>query len=333
MHKRIVCLGLALSAAFCWTAQAQWNWTPQTGRWVNIKRMPRETPELQIEYARSLMLEGDYKKALRETQKFEKFYSESDLSDENLYLRGEIRLAQGDLKGAAKQFQQLTAAYPDTDLYDQAVAKQYEIGDLYYERAQKRMAKRFRPFKYRPLRRAIDIYAQVIDTQPFTAAAAEAQYKLGLCHYARKEYVEAAFEYRRVIEDYAGSDYVDEAGYGLAMCYYEASHPADYDQTPSQLAIDAIDHFAERYPTDPRLDELKPKRQEMRDVMAEQRIQTAKIYEKQRRFDSARIYYEVVVSDFGDTSWAQEAQGWLDKHPKAETEAQAQVRTLREAAK
>jgi len=63
-----VLLGWAVSA------QAQWTWTPQTGRFVNMKRMPKETAELQIEYTRGLLVEGNYRKALRETEKFTEFY-------------------------------------------------------------------------------------------------------------------------------------------------------------------------------------------------------------------------------------------------------------------
>ena len=58
--------------------------------WVNLKRMPKETPQLQLEYARSLLLEGQYQKAWRETRKFTSFYEGSEYEDDNQFLRGEI---------------------------------------------------------------------------------------------------------------------------------------------------------------------------------------------------------------------------------------------------
>lgn len=304
-------LVLVLSAV----AEAQWTWTPQTGRWVNLNRLPKETPELQIEYARGLMIQGNAKKALRETNKFTEFYGDSPLADQNQFLRGEIRMSQDKLLDAAKEFQQLIAGYPNTSLYDEAIAKQYEIGDTYYDKGLRKMDKRWALFKKRPLNRAIDVYAMVVENQPFTAAAAEAQYKIGLCHYVREEYIEAAYEYRRVMEDYAGSDWVDEATYGMAVCYYAASLPPDYDQTPSQLAIIAIDDFSAKYPSDERIGELTEKRQEMRDSIAEQRIKVAKFYERRRNFDSARLYYQVVVEQFSDTPFVNEAQAWLEANP------------------
>lgn len=296
-------------------AEAQWTWTPQTGRWINVKRLPKETPELQVEYARSLMVQGDYKKALRETDKFKDYYGDTDFADDNQFLRGEIKMAQGEDLGAAKEFQQVVSNYPDSDLFDKVIAKQYEIGDRFYDKGQSNLDRKFwRPWQKRPFRRAIDVYAMVIDNQPFTSAAAEAQYKVGLCHFTLKEYTEAAYEYRRVIEDYAGSDWVDEASYGLATCYYKASLPPAYDQSPSLLAVGAVDDFKVRFPNDSRVAELDGIRTEMVNRVAEQRLMTAKFYEKRRKFDAAAIYYEVVAEQFPGTPSATEADAWLKAH-------------------
>lgn len=315
MHKphRIAMLaGLALFVAQA--AMAQWTWTPQTGRWINVKRMPKETAELQLEYARSLMLEGDYKKALRETEKFVDFYEDSPLADENQFLRGEIRLAQGKWRQAAREFEQVVTNYPDTELYNESIAKQYEIGDRFYQKGVKKRDRWYTFFEQRPLRRAIEVYNMVVENQPFTPEAAEAQYKIGLCHYARDEYLEAAYEYRRVVEDYPGSEWVDEASYGMAQCYVDASLPPDYDQTPSELAVDAIDSFVERYPVDERVAEMKDARAEMRGTIAQQRLEVAKFYEKRRDFSAARIYYELVAEQYEDTPAAETAQAWLEEH-------------------
>jgi outer membrane protein assembly factor BamD len=308
-------IGLLVAEA----AQAQWVWTPQTGRWINMKRLPRETPELQLEYARSLLLDGDYNKALRECDKFDKFYGDSELSDQVQYLRGEIRLGQGKHMAAAQAFQQVLSAYPDTSLYDDAIDKQYEVADHYYDVGERRMDDRWRPFRKRPLKKAIEVYEMVIENQPFTETAAEAQYKVGLCHYTREEYIESAFEYRRVVEDYSGSEWVDDASYGLAQTYYDMSFPPEYDQTPSMLAIEAIDDFTSRFPSDERTTGMDEKRAEMRNRIAEQRLQTAAFYEKRRKFESARIYYEIIIEDFSDTPAAETAKAWLAEHTGVES--------------
>jgi hypothetical protein len=70
MKKRFVFVFVIMSFLLVWNSYGQWTWTPQTGRFINVKRMPKETAELQIEYARSLYMQGELKKALKETEKF-----------------------------------------------------------------------------------------------------------------------------------------------------------------------------------------------------------------------------------------------------------------------
>ncbi len=303
---------------------AQWTWTPQTGRFINIKRMPKETAELQVEYARGLYLQGNYKQALKETDKFIEFYGQNPLADQNLFLRGEIKMAMGKWLESAKEFQKLVSNYPDSKLYEQAIQKQFEIGDKLYEKGLKKRSKFVSFFKGKPMKQAIEVYGMVVSNQPFMPRSAEAQYKIGLCHQARKEYIEAGYEYRRVIENYPQSDWVDDARYSLAQCYYDSALEPEYDQSRAQLAIEGIDEFIRNYPEDSRVAELKEWRQKMRNNIAEQKLLVARYYERQRRFDSARIYYQLLANEYSDTPFAEKANKWLQENPVQMSELRGQ---------
>ena len=318
----ILCVATVFSPA-----TAQWTWTPETGRFVNMNNLPKETPELQVEYTRSLVVGGQYSKAMDETAKFSKFYANTDYADDNQFLRGEIKLAEGDYMDAAEAFQQVISVYPESPLYDGVIANQYEIGDALFEKGSAKKKKKpawyrpwsalskYNPFKHRPLKKAITVYSMVIDNQPFTNEAAEAQYKIGLCHFTREEYLESSFEFRRVIEDYSNSEWVKDSTFQLTRSYEEAALSPDYDQAPSQLAMNAIDTFARRYPDDSRVAERQEIREEMRESIAEQRFRTARFYDKRRLIPSARIYYEIVVGEFPGTRAAEKAEEWLAQNP------------------
>lgn len=314
MFRRSAWIGGVMAVWLALPAMAQWTWTPQTGRWVNLKRMPKESAELQLEYARSLKIDGDYRRALKETDKFRQFYANDSLADENEFLRGEILLAMGKRMDAAKTFRNLLNTHPDTRRFDEAVRYLYQIGDEYYESGMKRMEKRFALFRKRPLKRAAEVYGMVVENQPFTAAAAEAQYKIGLSHQARKEYIEAAYEFRRVIEEYGGSDWVDDASFSLASSYVKGALKPEYDQSPSELAVEAIDDFIAWYPDDPRNEDLRAKRAAMRESIARQKLNVARYYERRREFGAAKLYYELIADSFADTPQAETARAWLDKN-------------------
>jgi outer membrane assembly lipoprotein YfiO len=316
----------ALMICLAGTASAQWVWTPETGRFVRMDALPKETPELQVEHERTLLIEGDYKDAWNESEKFDRYYDDSDYADDNQYIRGEIRLAQGKYVKSAEEFQKVVTGHPGSPLYDDVIRKQYEIGDTLFDKGMRKtkgktggvMSHRplswIRAIKRRPFKNAIEVYTIVIENQPFTPEAAEAQYKIGKCHFAREEYLEAGFEFRRVIEDYPQSEWVREASYDLTRAYEESSLDPDYDQAPSQLAIDFIDEFQRRYPEDPRVGERLEVRREMKESIAEQRYRTAKFYERRRDLDAARIYFEITAYEFSGTEAATKAVEWLDEH-------------------
>jgi len=322
MRCRIAaCSALLILAAGA--ASAQWVWTPETGRFVNMDNLPKETPELQVEFERSLVISGDYKGAWTETEKFDEFYGDSDFADQNQFIRGEIRLGQGKYVDASEEYQKVVTLHPGSSLYDTVIRKEYEIGDTLYDKGMKRTGGKtgglmshkplswVRSLQRRPFKNAIKVYSTVIENQPFTPEAAEAQYKIGKCHFAREKYLEAGFEFRRVIEDYAESEWVKEASFDLTRAYEESSLDPDYDQGPSQLAITAISEFERRYPDDPRVAERNEVKDEMRESIAEQRFRSAKYYERRRDLDAARIYFEITAYEFDGTKAAQKAAQWL----------------------
>ena len=331
MTKTHLATGSALLVClFASSTWAQWTWTPETGRLVNLKNLPKETPELQLEHGRSLLVADDLDLALKATNKFQEYYSESEFADENQFLRGKIRLAQEKYEDAAEEFQVVVSSYPESELYNEVINEQYQIGDMLFDRGSERLDhyrnqpwyrvdKTLTPFKRKHIKQATNVYTMVIDNQPFTAEAAQAQYKLGLCQLAQERYEEAAFEFSRVLEDYAGSNWVKEAAFGLADCYTKGSHEPEYDQSPSQLAINTIDELERRYASDERIDGLQKSRAEMVEKIAEQRYQTADLYDRSNQPFSARLGYEVIVAEYPDTEASRKAQDWLDANPRANT--------------
>ncbi len=311
------------------TASPQWTWTPETGRFVNMDNLPKETPELQVEYTRTLLVGGEYNQAFDETDKFNEFYGDSDFADENQYLRGDIRLAEGKYVPAAKEYQAVISKYPESDLYGDVIRRQYEIGDGLFARGEKRMdtrlsgamqrsryLRRLNFMANRPFKKAVDVYTMVIENQPFTPEAAEAQYKIGKCHFVRQDYLDAGFEYRRVIEDYPDSEWVLEASFDLTRCYEEAAADPDYDQAPAQLAMDSIAEFKRRFPDDARVADREAVSGTMRENIAEQRFRTARHYEKRQDLNAAWIYYEIAAYEFSGTQASGKAVEWIAKNPR-----------------
>ena len=72
--------------------------------------------------------------------------------------------------------------------------------------------------------------------------------RLGDAHYGLEEYVVARGRYERVVDDYPGSAYVEEARFKIARCSYASAYPYDRDQSETEQAIRLLTDFARDYP-------------------------------------------------------------------------------------
>ena len=307
---KLVCFMVLIFGTYAGVAHAVWVWSPETGRWINPKDQPRETPEAQLEYASQLRLAGDYEEARTEYEKLFRFYPDSDLCPEAQFQVGQLYEAMGDYERASKEYQKVIANWRASNLFDKVIAKQYEIADRFYQQELARLG-RFRLLRGRYLRKAIHIYEQVIEDAPFGPAAAQAQYRIAECYFALGQYLEATYEYQKVLDEYPSSEWAGQAMYGLGMCYCKQALPAEYDQTLAHKAIEQFELFGEMYPDDPKTDEAGARIAELREEIARQQLVIARFYEKVEKPDSAQIYYRIVVAKYPNTDAAAEARAKL----------------------
>ena len=75
----------------------------------------------------------------------------------------------------------------------------------------------------------------------------------------------------------------------------------------TQAAVEEFHEFLENYPEAALSDEAKDKIRELREKEAENSYMVAQFYEKKKNYKAAKIYYQAVVDDFGNSSWSAKA--------------------------
>ncbi len=151
-------------------------------------------------------------------------------------------------------------------------------------------------------------YFDLIKLQyPASAYSDDAQYYLAEINFKRGEYILSAFNYTLLRKNYPSSSFNKEALFKTGLCYYELSPKYDRDQ---EYTIKAIQTFAE-YQTFYAGDSLSylanQKIQELRDKLAEREYATAVLYRKLSSPLAASIYYDVVINEYQDTKFYEEA--------------------------
>ena len=135
----------------------------------------------------------------------------------------------------------------------------------------------------------------------------DAQFYMGECKFQRQEYILAAYEYDVLIRTMPTSEFVPNARFQKAMCYYHLSPRSYLDQQYTHKAIDEFQSFIEYHPTDPRVTDAEAKINELNTKLAKKEYDSGIIYMKMQYYRAATVTFEFILEKYHDTSYAEPA--------------------------
>ena len=142
---------------------------------------------------------------------------------------------------------------------------------------------------------------------PGSSIVDQAQFYLAECHYHTKEFIVAAAEYEKILRLYSRSQYLDDAQYKIALCYFELSPKAALDQKYTMRAVEEFQKFLEEYPNSDLKEEASQKLEELRHKLAKKDYNNAELYRGLGYYESALVYYDEVLNRYYDTVYAEPA--------------------------
>jgi len=292
----IFCLGTS-------KAYPYWIWTPKTGKWINPKTAVRPTPKEQFDFAKLSYDEKKYEYAKYEFKKLIKNYPKSFEASESQYYLGLVEEGQGNLYEAYQAFQKVIDKYPFSERIQDVIAREYKIAETFIS-GEKRKALGVALPVENP---AIEILTKVIENSTYGPQASKAQYKLGLVLYGLLRYYEAEEAFNKVISNYPESEWAQAAKFQIASCRAAVSRSPDYDQGAMQEAKSKFEEFVQEHPEASLSADARKNIEKLREKEAQNAFSIARFYEKQEAYESAKIYYNDLVSKNPRSIWAAKA--------------------------
>ncbi len=303
--KRLFLLTACALLMFQAHAFAFWIWTPETNRWTNPKYDVKDDPEEQLTFAKGFSAAKDYKKAVQEFEKLIRHYPKSREAAEAQYLIGRCYEDQIRPYEAFKSYQKVVDKYPFSDRFTEIVERQFKIGErlLNGEGKSGKFVSTLLGSDYD----VIETFRTVIKNAPYGQYAAPAQYQIGLYLSEKGLFQEARDEFEKVVNDYPNSDWVKAAKYQIALVDAKRSTEAQYDQKVTKTAVEEFKEFVKIYPDAELSEKAQAQINDLREKEAENHFLIAKYYEKTKKYKAAKLYYETVMKDYQNTSWAAKA--------------------------
>jgi outer membrane assembly lipoprotein YfiO len=301
--RRIILITILSILLFVNLAHAFWIWSPKTGKWVNPKYAVKPTPAEQLDSALRFYQEDRLKEARREFERLLQHYPKSKQAADAQYYLGMIEEKQGRLYEAYLDYQKVIDKYPFSSRINEIIEKQFRIAERFMQ-GQKRKALGITLPVENP---AIEIFRKVIDNSTYGSLAAEAQYKLGLILKSLGRFFEAEDEFNKVIKNYPQSEWVTAAEFQIAECRANISPSPDYDQEATREAKEKFQEFVLSHSDAALSSQAEKNIRELQEREAQGYYDTAVFYEKQRAYNAAKIYYNIVIKDYPRSLWAAKA--------------------------
>ena len=246
-------------------------------------------------------------------------HKDTPIEEDALYMAGECQFLQRKYPKAQDTYDTLMKKFTNSRYVEKIAQREFQIAQFWLD-GEDPASEGVRPaaawlpdLKSKPLfdpkGRALQALSSVRLYDPTGPLADDALMKSASYHFSRGNYTDAEFYYDTLIHDYPKSEHLAQAYVLGAQAKLQAYSGARYNgkklQEARQLIQTAVRRFPELEPDKPRL--LRTL-EVIRHQMAERDFEVAEFYRRTRKPASAELYYRMVVKNYPDTRWAEEAQ-------------------------
>ncbi|MCM8774315.1 MAG: tetratricopeptide repeat protein [Candidatus Omnitrophica bacterium] len=283
-----------------------WIWSPKTGKWKNPNYTPYGGPSLHLERGMRYFSDKMYKRALVEFRKIITYYPDAKEAPEAQFYIGKCFEELNQPYQAFMEYQKLITTYPNSPRVQEAIKSQYDIGEFFIDTKDKKVFGL--PMDWLKGYPSIEIFKKIAETSPASEFAAKSLYRLGTFLMSLSRYDEAKDYFQKLLDNHPQNELVDSAKYQLAVCISKMSLSSDYDISDAKEAISNLEKIIHKNSEAEISTEATKELAMLREKEARKKFYTAEFYEKQRKFSSAYIYYNIVIENYPDTSWAKVAK-------------------------
>ena len=229
----------------------------------------------------------NYKAVLQECRKMIALYPRSRCAMECLDFYAKSLLKLKRYYPAYLKFQDLLAHYPSFDRRNEIIVHQVEIGNYFFYKALPRLFSSTYQYEY-----ALEIFQSIVQVNPYGEYSEYAQFHLAESYRFLKEYGDSLDAYNLLIERFPQGVYVRESRFKIAMVQALISQNSLYASDTFEKEILSIEYDMKKNRNMPRIKILQKEIEEMKDQIAKKILGIASYYERQKKLESARLYYK-----------------------------------------
>jgi outer membrane protein assembly factor BamD (BamD/ComL family) len=294
-------------APFIYRPGEGWTYEPVggEGKWQQSRAKD------QLDVAQAAFDKKAYGLALKAAHRVVRVWPLSDYAPQAQYLIGRCHEAKGQDEKAFSDYQKVLEKHPKISNYQEILLRQYTIADRFLA------GKWFKLWGYIPffpsMERTAQMYTKIVKDGAYSEVAPQAQLKIGAAREKQSNFPLAVKAYELAADRYHDRPTVgSEAIFRAGLAYNKQAQTAEYDQSTAGQAIATFTDFMTLYPNDRRVGQAQKIIASLKAEQARGNFQTAKFYEKYKKWNGALVYYNEVLVQDPNSPYAAEARQRID---------------------
>jgi len=147
----------------------------------------------------------------------------------------------------------------------------------------------------------------IVERASHTDLGDDALFFLAESYFLNKDYDLALVEFEKLVSRMGFSPYIEKSRWRICETLMLLSPNFYHDQESSKKAISQIQEFLDDFPNSEYSKDADKLINELRTRLAEKNMETGKLYVKLKAYDSAIVSYKIVVNEFYDTKFFNDA--------------------------
>src|ERR1700690_4102880 len=259
----------------------------QNARW----QRPRAKEQLDV--AEEAFTKEDYNTTLHAAHRILRVWPLSDYAPDAEYLIGRCLEATGKDEAAFKAYQNIIEKYPRSSHYDEVLWRQYEIANRFLG------GQWFRLWGFIPypsMDQTAQMFDKIVNNGPYSNVAPHAQLRIGGAREKQNNYPDAVKAYATAADRYYNQPTIaSDAVFREGVSYARQAAKAEYDQNTAVEAIATFTDFITLYPHDRRVPQAEKAIAWLKAEQVRGNFEIAQFYEKGKKWNGARVYYNEVL--------------------------------------
>ncbi len=197
--------------------------------------------------------------------------------------------------------------------FEEAIQIKFEIAEAFQNGKKKRLFGSHKMPAWLPAKEdAMQIYDEVITVVPHSTMAAKSLLGKAKIHAEFEEYKESIESLAQLIRKFPKSEEAAQAYLEVSKVYLTQCKATSLDLDLLDLASVNIRKFHTAFPREERLEQADKLYAETEELFAQNLLETGRFFEKTKKGNASKIYYNKVISKYPSTEAAKLARSKLD---------------------